>query len=126
MPMAITRITPIDYDAWHAVHVEAVRRFKDEMTLQTSVIYRDYDDPRTVVLLFEVEDVEQFKAIIATETFAGLGAQGALEGDPTFWFADHVEDVDLDAEYAPLAAMRMALLKDVDRAHDAPLSVGVG
>lgn len=98
MPLAITRFTPTDYDHWYRVHVESVRRFREELTLISDVIYRDCNDPRAVVVIFEVQSAEKFQAFLASPTFSDLVAEAKLEGDSTFWVIDKVEEVRLDAD----------------------------
>ena len=95
MPLAIGRFTPSDYDVWHAVHVESVRRFREELGLLSDLVFRDHDDPRSVEVLMEVESIEKFQEFIAGPTQQELASQAKLEDDPTFWFVDKVEEVDL-------------------------------
>jgi quinol monooxygenase YgiN len=95
MPLAIGRFTPTDYDTWHRVHVDSVQRFTAELGALSDVIHRDHADPRTVVVVMEIESVEKFQAFIATEAHQTLVSQATLEGPPVFWFVDRVEEVDL-------------------------------
>ena len=59
MPSAIARVTPTDYDAWYALHIQVVREHGASAGIISEVLYKDHDDPRTVVLVQHIESVEK-------------------------------------------------------------------
>lgn len=96
MPFAIGRFTPTDYDVWHDVHLESVRRFSEKLGLVRDIVYRDHDDPQTLVVILEIESVDKYQAFVASPTHAELVSRAKVDGEPTFWYLDKVEEVDLN------------------------------
>ena len=91
MPHAIVRVTPTDYDAWHALHMEVLREHRGKLGLISEVIYRDHHDPRTVVLLQHFESFDRHKEFMASPLIQETIAKAPIEGPPTLWYVDEAE-----------------------------------
>lgn len=91
MPHAIVRVTPTDYDAWHALHMEVMREHGSRMGMISEVVYRDHDDPRTVVLLQQFESFDKHKEFMASPFAQETIAKAPIEGPPTFWYVNEAE-----------------------------------
>ncbi|MFN0096366.1 MAG: hypothetical protein ACKVVT_16520 [Dehalococcoidia bacterium] len=101
MPASIVRVTPTDFDAWHRAHLAGVTRFGRAMGLVLETIYRDHDDPRTVVIVQVVEDIDRFRAVIASPEFQETVAAAPIDGPPVFWSLDLVNTLDVAALWPP-------------------------
>lgn len=91
MPTSIARVTPTDYDAWHAVHMEVVQQHGKEVGMISEVIYRDHDDPRTVVAVQQIESIARIQEFFASPYMQERIAEAPIESPPVFWFLDEVE-----------------------------------
>jgi quinol monooxygenase YgiN len=97
MATAIARLTAPDYEAWRSEHTEAIRSSADAFGLVSEVIYRDHEDPNTIVLVQQLESIEKAQLFLASPAFQGLVDRAPVEAPPTFWFLDKLEDVDARA-----------------------------
>ena len=95
MPTTIARVTPVDYDAWHEMHMNVMREHGRAAGMISEVIYRDHDDPRTLVVVQGIESVDRIKEFLASPFMQETIAKAPIEGPPTFWFVDEVETIDI-------------------------------
>ncbi len=91
MPWAIIRVTPVDYDAWHELHTSQIENLKTHGGVLSEVLCRDHDDPRTVMIIQEIEDVGKLQAFFGSPEMQELIASAPVEGPPTFYFLDEQE-----------------------------------
>lgn len=94
MPITIARVTPTDFDAWHEVHMRVIRERGAEVGMISEVIYRDRDDPRTLVIVQQVESIERVAAFLASAEMQRTIGEAPIEGPPTFWLLDEAEVID--------------------------------
>jgi hypothetical protein len=83
MATLVVRVTPPDLDEWYALHIAQVENFK-KAGVTSEVMYRDRNEPGTVVGILDVEDPDRFFAWLAT-------AAGPARYRPTIWVLDEVE-----------------------------------
>ena len=95
MPSAILRVTPSDYDAWHALHLAVVREHGAGAGLVSEAIYRDHDEPGTIVVIQQLESIERFREFLATPFMQDTIAKAPIEAPPTVWFVDEEETIDV-------------------------------
>ncbi len=94
MPSVIARVTPTDYDAWHKLHIDVLREHGTRVGITSEVIYRDHDDPRTVVILQHFASFESHKEFMASPFMQETIEKAPIEGPPTLWYVDEAEVVD--------------------------------
>ena len=95
MPTSIVRVTPTDYDAWHALHIGVMREHGTRASMTSEVIYRDHDDHRTLVVVQHFTSLERYKEFLASPVVQEAIAKAPIEAPPTFWFLDEEEVVDI-------------------------------
>ncbi len=95
MPSSIVRVTPTDYDAWHEVHLQVMREHGARVGFISEVIYRDHDDPRTVIVLQHFESLERVQEFANSPFMQETIAKAPIEGPPTSWFLDEAEAIDI-------------------------------
>ena len=95
MPTQIARVTPVDYDSWHALHMEVMRDHGASAGFITETIYRDHDDPRAVVIVATIESIERMQEFLLSPFMQETIAKSPIEGPPTFWFLDEEETIDI-------------------------------
>jgi hypothetical protein len=100
VPTAIARVTPVDHEAWYALHLDTVRHHGRAIGIVDETLYRDHQEPRTVVLVQTIVSIEQFQDAFATDELQQIIANAPIEGPPTFWFLDTVERIDVAAVWA--------------------------
>ncbi len=94
MPSSIVRVTPTDYDAWYALHIGVLREHGTRVGITSEVIYRDHDDPRTLVVVQHFTSLESYKEFLASPVVQEGIAKAPIEAPPTLWFLDEEEVVD--------------------------------
>ena len=95
MPSSIVRVTPTDYDAWHTLHIGVLREHGARVGITSEVIYRDHDNPRTLVILQHFTSLERMQEFLASPFMQEAIKKAPIEGPPTFWFLDEQEVVDI-------------------------------
>ena len=91
MPWAVGRVTPVDYDGWHQIHAEQLDNLKTLGGVLSEVLCRDHEEPRTVTLIQEIEDIEKLRAFLGSQEMQEVIASAPIEGPPTFYFLDEQE-----------------------------------
>jgi hypothetical protein len=55
-------------------------------------LYRQADDPNTVITVFTVEDLNRAKEFAASENLRSTMVRAGVEGPPEVWFVESVEE----------------------------------
>ena len=95
MPSSVVRVTPTDYDAWHGLHIGMMREHGARASITSEVIYRDHDDPRTLVVVQHFTSLERYQEFLASPVVQEAIAKAPIEAPPMFWFLDEEEVVDI-------------------------------
>lgn len=91
MPWIVIRVTPTDYDAWHEVHTSQLENLRTKGTVRSEVITRDQDDPRTLVLIQQCDDLKAVQDFLALPEIQEVIAKAPIEGPPSFWMLEELE-----------------------------------
>jgi hypothetical protein len=90
MAHLILRVTPTDYDAWHALHDQYLEHWKTA-GVRSELICRDRDDPETVVIIQEVEDLDRMVEFLESPEIREAMGAAPIQSMPQIWFLDDVE-----------------------------------
>ena len=83
MATLVIRVSPPSLDEWYAAHMSQIENFK-KAGVTSEVMYRDRNEPGTVMGILEVEDTDWFFAWLAT-------TPGPAQFKPAIWVLDEVE-----------------------------------
>lgn len=80
-----------DFAKWKRVfdEHETARR---EYGLAAHSLHRDADDPNVLILAFRVSDLNRAREFARSETLYTAMEQAGVQGPPTIWFAEDLED----------------------------------
>lgn len=78
------RVTPEDFDVWIAEH-DGQREARSEYGITDGPVYRDSDDPNTVLIHLDVEDAERARGWFQDDRFkAAVGRAGKVSREVYF------------------------------------------
>lgn len=55
-------------------------------------VHRDADDPNTIIAAFRVNDIAEAKAFAESDDLRQAMQDAGVEGPPTIWFAEDIEE----------------------------------
>jgi hypothetical protein len=90
MATIIVQVTPTDYAAWHEVHMKVLGRLQ-EASVTSDVIYRSLEDPRKIVVIQEVGDLEKFQAWVSSPEAQSIIASAPIEAPPVFLAVEEID-----------------------------------
>ena len=75
-----------DYDAWRPLYDDDMAR-RDTAGLTEVGVFRDASDPKSVLLVFDTDDVSGFEAMLADEGLKAVMEEAGVTGPPEVWIA---------------------------------------
>jgi quinol monooxygenase YgiN len=92
-PMAVmfVRHKVADFAAWKKVYDTAGRRSQEAGSVLEEKVYRDPDDPNTVIVIHKFQDIDTARKFANLDTLKQAMQQAGVQETPTFWFGEEVE-----------------------------------
>jgi hypothetical protein len=76
-----------DYDAWRPVY-DADRPRRDAAGLREIGVYRDADDPNMVLIVWDADGPEGFRAMFTSEELKAKMQEAGVVSAPEYWIGD--------------------------------------
>ena len=92
MAMLFVRHKVADFGAWKQVYDTGGRRSQEAGSVLEESVYRDPDDPNTVIVTHKFPDMATARRFVNLDTLKQAMKQGGVQGTPTFWFGEEVEE----------------------------------
>lgn len=90
MPTVFERHRVADYEAWRPVYDDDIGR-RDAAGLRQIGVYRDTDDPNTILMVFEADDVEGFMSMLGSEGLQEKMQEAGVISPPEAWIGETVD-----------------------------------
>ena len=91
MATLFVRHTVNDYVAWKRVYDEFASTRK-EWGVTGAGVYRDPEEPDTLVVVHHFKDVDDARAFVNSEDLHAAMANSGVKGQPTIWITEDVEE----------------------------------
>ena len=83
-----------DYDKWKKVYDEGKKMIKSKGG-KRQTLFKNSANPNELVILTEVEDMGKAKQMVESEELKQAMQNGGVDGEPTIFFLEKLEDVPL-------------------------------
>jgi quinol monooxygenase YgiN len=90
MAMLFVRHTVDDYAKWKRAY-DGFASARREFGVTGASIYRDPQDPNTLVVTHQFDDMKAAQAFAGREELKSAMAEGGVKGAPVIWFGEELE-----------------------------------
>jgi quinol monooxygenase YgiN len=90
MAMLFVRHKADDYAKWKSVY-DGTASLRKERGVTAASVYRDPDDPNTIIVTHQFENISAAREFAGSEKLKSAMARAGVSGPPTIWFGEDVE-----------------------------------
>jgi len=87
MPTVIARLPVQDFEAWHAEY-ERMHATRQSFGERGRMLYRDVDDPHTIVVVFEWDSIDNAKRYFGSPELSASVGRAHGKATPTVFYLD--------------------------------------